>query len=147
MRSPYRSSLFRDKLSAGWYVLAEFRAFTCNGGTNTQGRPYTPKLYVSSFMTRHRRTLYLQFYKVSRRFDVQRVELFVDIKIPPKVPSFPVITQTTSPELFRKPTVHRPSRLRSLFTRFCEYLDMNLAKDLKVIRRICVRKSNSDEIL
>lgn len=35
MRSPYRSSLFRDKLSAGWYVLAEFRAFTCNGGTNT----------------------------------------------------------------------------------------------------------------
>lgn len=102
MRSPYRSSLFRDKLSAGWYVLAEFRAFTCNGGTNTQGRPYTPKLYVSSFMTRHRRTLYLQFYKVSRRFDVQRVELFVDIKIPPKVPSFPVITQTTSPELFRE---------------------------------------------
>lgn len=53
-------------------------------------------------MTRHRRTLYLQFYKVSRRFDVQRVELFVDIKIPPKVPSFPVITQTTSPELFRE---------------------------------------------
>lgn len=91
------------------------------------------------FTSRHRRTLYLQFHKVSRHCSlIQDVEPFVDIKIPPKVPSPSSLTRLVSYSENR--LAHRPNRLHPLFIRFCQYLLaldtnlMNLVKDSKVIR-------------
>ena len=81
----------------------------------------------------------LQFYKVSAR-SIQRVGLFVDIKIPPKVPSFLPRHHSDDASLVsyseNRKIARRPSRLHSLFIRFCtryKSLDLsNLVKDLKV---------------
>lgn len=129
-----------------WYVIAEFRAFTCNGEHEHIGdalRPCTPKLYTSRFYEPS--STYLQFYKVSRHCSlIQRARCrtirwyknsskssFLPLHHSVDVSSW-VIQKTDC-----SPTDSLTFSFYSILRISCSWyksLDMNLVKDSKVIR-------------